>query len=170
VLHIDNHEPEAAIQAAKWANEAGIIVLMDAGSVRHRVIDLLEHVDVLIASHRFGRDCTGVDNPMKAAESMLSGRRKISIITCGEDGCACATPEERFHVPAFKVDVVDTTGAGDVFHGAFSFGLAKGWNAREVATFASAVAAIKCGSLGGRQGIPTYEETISFLKQHGQAI
>lgn len=167
VLHIDNHEPKAALEAAKWANEAGITVLMDAGSIRPGVIDLLQHVDVLIASHRFCCECTGQDDPMTGAEAMSKGGRKISIVTHGEDGCACVTPDGSFHVPAFKVDVVDTTGAGDVFHGAFSFGIAKGWDACKTATFASAAAAIKCGSLGGRQGIPSFDETIAFLNENG---
>jgi sulfofructose kinase len=66
--------------------------------------------------------------------------------------------------PAFKVGVVDTTGAGDVFHGAFSFGLSKGWEIHRIVEFASAVAAIKCTKLGGRAGIPSYDKVIEFLR------
>lgn len=170
VLHLDNHEPAAAIEAAGWAKEAGITVLIDAGSVRPGVRELLGHVDVLVASHRFAQEYAGEGDAMAAARAMLKGRIRISVVTNGEHGCACATADESFEVPSFKVDVVDTTGAGDVFHGAFSFGLARGWDVRTTATFASAVAAIKCTRLGGRQGIPTFEQAVSFLSEHGARV
>ncbi|HOK53401.1 MAG TPA: PfkB family carbohydrate kinase [Armatimonadota bacterium] len=170
VLHVDNHEPAAATQAAKWANDAGIPVLMDAGSMRPGVSELIQYVDVLVASHRFAIECTGETDLMTAARKLMTGRRQISVVTNGDNGCACITRDDEFHLPAFKVDVVDTTGAGDVFHGAFSFGLAKGWDARKIAVFASAVAAIKCTKLGGRLGIPAYEETLMFLREHGHNL
>jgi len=98
---------------------------------------------------------------------MLGGRTEVSVVTLGEQGCVCATRDGSFSIPAFDVDVVDTTGAGDVFHGAFSFGLLRGWPLETIARFASAVAAIKCTQLGGRQGIPTLDEAVSFLSAHG---
>lgn len=164
VLHLDNHEMEAAIQAAKWANEAGIPVLIDAGSVRPGTNELLEHVDILISSQQFGLDYTGELDPLDAARSMLKGRTRASIVTLGDRGCACATPDESFCIPAFRVEVVDTTGAGDVFHGAFSYGLLQGWPIKQITVFASAVAALKCTKLGGRARIPTLKETMKFLK------
>lgn len=72
--------------------------------------------------------------------------------TEGEQGSNTATATEQFHTPAFKVEVVDTTGAGDVFHGAYLYGLVQGWDLAHVARFASATAAIKCMHLGGRAG------------------
>jgi ribokinase len=167
VLHVDGLEMEAAITAARWANEAGVTVSFDAGSVRPGAEELVEHVDVLAASHQFARDFTGLNDPAEAAKGLLGGRRRWSIVTCGEGGCWCAEAGEAFHVPAFKVDVVDTTGAGDVFHGALAFGAAKGWDLRTSATFASAVAAIKCAKLGGRAGIPGYSSTERFLVERG---
>ncbi|MGB9619725.1 MAG: PfkB family carbohydrate kinase, partial [Armatimonadota bacterium] len=65
---------------------------------------------------------------------------------------------------------VDTTGAGDVFHGAFAFALALGWGLRDVIIFASAVSAIKCTKVGGRAGIPTFEQTIEFLRERGVSL
>jgi sulfofructose kinase len=70
---------------------------------------------------------------------------------------------EFFHQPAFRVRVVDTTGCGDVFHGAFLYGVLRGWDLRRVARFASAVAALKCRKLGGRAGIPRLGEVEEFL-------
>ena len=88
---------------------------------------------------------------------------KAAVITCGKDGAYYADDSEQGYVPVFKVDAVDTTGAGDVFHGAFATGLTKGWNLREIVTFSSAVSAIKCTKIGGRVGIPTFDEVMEFM-------
>ena len=163
VLQVDAHHPAAAIQAATWANEADIPVVMDAGTFREGSKELLERTDALIASALFARQFTGEDYPEVAARLMFGGRRKIAAVTLGDKGCVYVTAEGTFHQPAFEVDVVDTTGAGDVFHGAFSFGLARGRPYGEIIEFASAVAALKCTKLGGRAGIPTYEQALDFL-------
>jgi sulfofructose kinase len=73
---------------------------------------------------------------------------------------------EVFHQSVFKVDVVDTTGAGDAFYGAFLYGLVKGWSLQEIVRFSSATAAIKCTILGGLRGIPGLEEVNEFLKKN----
>lgn len=163
LLHVDNIETYAALQASRWANDAGIPVLMDAGSLRPGVSDILPHVDYLIASHRFAQQYLEEPDPMAAAETMRKGRTSVSIVTCGDQGSYCASDEGSFHTPAFEVDAVDTTGAGDVFHGAFSFGIVQGWDLRTIIRFASAAAAIKCTQLGGRPGIPTIEQVREFL-------
>ena len=164
VLQVDAHHPAAAIQAATWANEADIPVVMDAGTLREGSKELVERTDALIASALFARQFTGEDYPEVAARLMFGGRRKIAAVTLGDKGCVYVTAEGTFHQPAFEVDVVDTTGAGDVFHGAFSFGLARGRPYGEIIEFASAVAAIKCTKLGGRAGIPTLDQALDFLR------
>ena len=88
---------------------------------------------------------------------------KAAIITCGAEGAYYADESGEGHVDAFPVEAVDTTGAGDVFHGAFAFALAQGWGLRDVIAFASAVSAIKCTKVGGRTGIPTFEQAMKFL-------
>ncbi|HUV05962.1 MAG TPA: PfkB family carbohydrate kinase, partial [Armatimonadota bacterium] len=168
VLHMDAHHPRAAIQAASWANEAGIPVVMDAGSVREGSVELAERADCTIASALFAEQFAGEKDPERAVRRMFAGRRKLSAVTLGEKGCIYAADEGVFHQTAFKVDAVDTTGAGDVFHGAFSFGLAKGWPYREIIEFASAVAAIKCTKLGGRAGIPTLTQALDFLRTRSE--
>ena len=94
----------------------------------------------------------------------------IFVQTEGEDGSYTVTGEECFHTPAFRVNVVDTTGAGDVFHGAYIVGLLHGWNPRQIAQFSTAVSAIKCTKLGGRAGIPCFHEVMSFLNERGVEI
>ena len=162
VLHLDRHEIAAGIQAARWVREAGGIVSMDAGTYVPDIDDLLPHVDVLIGSYRFARDATGEPNPAACARLLLKDRR-IAGVTCGEGGSYFAAQGEEFHIPAFKVQVVDTTGAGDVFHGAFAYGLSQGWDAKRCAAFASAAAALKCTKLGGRAGIPTREQAEALM-------
>ena len=91
----------------------------------------------------------------------------IFVQTEGEEGSYTITSDECFHTPAFSVEVVDTTGAGDVFHGAYIVGLLHGWNLQQVAQFATAASAIECTNLGGRVGIPCFDEVISFLNERG---
>jgi sugar/nucleoside kinase (ribokinase family) len=170
VLLVDAHFAQAATLAATWANEDGIPVVMDAGSVREGHEELMLHVDYLITSETFARTYTGMDDPREAAQSMFTGRRTLSAVTLNERGCIWATKEGIFHEPAFSVEAVDTTGAGDVFHGAFAYALALGWQIEQCIRFASAVAAIKCTKLGGRAGIPTKQETLNFIMDQGKSV
>jgi ribokinase len=94
----------------------------------------------------------------------------VVVETQGETGSFSFSGDEALHVPAFEVEVLDTTGAGDVFHGAYLVGLLQGWDLRLAAQFAAAAAALKCSKLGGRRGIPNFAETIEFLRAHGIAV
>jgi sugar/nucleoside kinase (ribokinase family) len=89
------------------------------------------------------------------------------VITDGTRGCWYWDSGRHFHQPAFAVDAVDTTGAGDVFHGAYLYAFLQGWPARRCLAFAAAAAALKCRKLGGRAGIPTTEETLQALETLG---
>lgn len=164
VLHLDRHEISAGIQATRWVHESGGTVSLDPGTYAPEISELLPFVDVLIAPYGFALEATGEPDPALSARSLL-GNRRIAGVTWGEKGSWFATSGgNQFHVPARQVHAVDTTGAGDVFHGAFAFGLAKGWDARRCAEFASAVAALKCTKLGGRAGIPTCQEALSLMQ------
>ena len=88
------------------------------------------------------------------------------MVTLGDQGCVWLEAGRVRRLPAFRVEVVDTTGCGDVFHGAFTYGLACGWDVERNARFASAVAALKCRALGGRTGIPRHDEVVAFLDAH----
>ena len=101
---------------------------------------------------------------LEAAKRLRERGPKVVIVTEGEAGCWCASPDGDFHVPAFVApQVVDTTGAGDVFHGAFLQARATGRNLHASLVFASAVAALKCRALGGRTGSPDLETTLAFM-------
>jgi len=170
-LHLDGFQYEAAVQAAKWMREAGKTVVMDgsqtSGPVHEPLRKLVPLVDVLITGSGFAKGLTGASDIWEAGDAILKMGPRIFVETVGADGSYTVTAQERFHTPAFKVDVVDTTGAGDVFHGAYIVGMLHGWDARSVALFSSAVSAIKCTRLGGRAGIPSYDQVIAFLAERG---
>jgi len=174
-LHLDGTHPEAAQQAAQWMHAAGKLVSLDCAksdgvSIWGNLRELVPYADILICGSGFGRALTGHAGHWQAGEAMLSLGPKIVVQTEGKAGSYTQTADERFHIPAFGVEVLDTTGAGDVFHGAYLVGLLHGWDLRTVSAFATAVSAIKCTHLGGRRGIPTFAQTLAFLKERGYEI
>jgi sulfofructose kinase len=100
-------------------------------------------------------------------ETLQSLGPEFPAITGGSEGCWHLDGGKVAHQPAFSVDVVDTTGAGDVFHGAFAYGLGRRWESGRSVEFAAAVAALSCRALGGRAAIPDLEEALTFLRHHG---
>jgi sulfofructose kinase len=169
VLIMDPHWKEGALLAAAEANAAGVPVVCDANNpVRHK--DLLALCDYPIISRTAALRLIESQDVGEALDVLGSLGRRGAAVTCGHDGAYYREGIERGHVPAFEVDAVDTTGAGDVFHGAFAVALAHGWGMRDRVIFASAVSALKCTRIGGRAGIPTFDETLGFLAQRGQQL
>ncbi len=171
-LHLDGTHPEAALHAAKVMHAAGKRVSLDGAkcdgnTLGEEVRELIPYTDILICGSGFGRALTGHADLWRAGEAMLILGPQIVVQTEGKDGSYTMTPDESFHTPAFEVDILDTTGAGDVFHGAYLVGLLHGWDLHNIALFASAVAAIKCTHLGGRKGIPSFGQTLAFLRSRG---
>jgi len=168
VVFVDGFQLQAAIQAARWGREAGRAVLMDAELTEpdnDLAAALATHV---VASLRYAESRVGECDFREAAKRLHAkyadkDAGKVVGVTAGPEGSYFVSPEGEFHQPGFAVDVVDTTGCGDVFHGAFAFGLCRDWDLPRTAEFASAVAALKARKLGGRAGIPTFEETEQFL-------
>jgi sugar/nucleoside kinase (ribokinase family) len=171
-LHLDTFNVEAAQQAIQWMHAAGKKVSIDCSKTDGRPVSaeqaaLVRQVDILICGSGFGLSLTGQHDLWEAGKAMLAMGPSIVVQTEGENGSYTTTAQTSFHTPAFTVDVVDTTGAGDVFHGAYLVGLLHGWDLQKTALFATAVSAIECTKLGGRVGIPTYAETVAFLRQRG---
>lgn len=173
-LHLDGMHAAAARQAAGWMRAAGKPVMLDgsatAGPVSADMRALVKTVDILICGQGFGPALSGERDLWAAGEAILGMGPRVVVQTEGKDGCYTVTPGERFHTPAFEVSVIDTTGAGDVFHGAYLVGLLRGWEPRAIVQFSTAVAALKCTRLGGRSGIPTFDEALSFLSAQGIQI
>jgi sugar/nucleoside kinase (ribokinase family) len=166
VLLVDHHGVPGAIRAAKIARAAGIAVVADfERDDAPGFSELLGLVDHLIVSERFARQRTGASSAGKAVEWLWKPEHAAVVVTCGENGCWFLAPEmstpER--VPARAVNVIDTTGCGDVFHGAYATALAAGMDLRTRLRFASVAAALKASRPGGQAAIPTRVEVEAAL-------
>ena len=164
-LHLERcDEPSAT--AAKWMRQLSKKVVYDASAYSEVVHDFLPNVDIFIASEFYYDECfqsQGLheDN----CKAIAAQGPEVVVFTLGEKGCVGYSKETGyFEVEGYSVPVVDTVGAGDVFHGAFLFGLSKGMAVEDIAKFSCAVSAIKIGAIGGRSGIPSYETTVNFMK------
>lgn len=164
MLHIDGHDTAAVGRAAEIARAAGIPVTVDVDTVYHGFEKVLPNVDYLVTSSEFPGRWTGVTDPFQALAAIQDEYgMKVAAMTLGAHG-AIARMDGRFHYsPAFVVNCVDTTGAGDVFHGAFCFGVLNGWPIGDTLTFSNALAALNCTALGARGRLATEPEARQLM-------
>lgn len=168
ILMVDGNEMDAAVEGAKIAKENGTKVLYDAGGLYDGVERLLPYADILIPSEEFALGHTKAENPEDAAKVLFEKYSPdVVVITQGKKGGIIYDGKEAKSYPAFVVDAVDTNGSGDVFHGAFAFAVNSGYNYYDACVFSSAVSALKCTKIGARVAVPTFDETIKFLKERG---
>jgi len=169
LLHIDGHDTAAMEHAARIARANNIPVTVDVDSVYAGFDKVLPYVDYLIASSEFPGRWTGLEDPFQALESIQQryGMR-VAAMTLGAHG-ALALENGRFvYSPAFVVNCVDTTGAGDVFHGAFCYSVLQQMPMAEALGFSNAMAALNCTAVGARgaigtDGVATLEEAHNLL-------
>ncbi len=171
ILHLDGVHLDAALHAARLARSAGVTVSFDGGAGEKwpGIEELLPLVDVLVVAHQFAATYTGESDPAAAGPALLQqyAPREV-VITDGERGAWYWDGRQPLHQPAFSVDVVDTTGAGDVFHGAYLFAHLQEWGAERRLAFAAATAALKCRRVGGRAGIPSGDQVEAFLRDQNR--
>lgn len=171
VLHLDGHMLEAAVYAAKLCQSKGVKVSYDAGGTYPNVERLMPHVDWLIPSEEFALKFTGTETGEEAARLLYETYNpELVVITQGVRGGILLDEKGMRRYESFSVDVVDSNGSGDTFHGAFIAGKLYGLDNDKACCYASAAAAIKCTRLGARSGMPTDEECRSFLKARGIEI
>ena len=171
VLMIDGNDMAAAIEGAKIAKNNGTKVLYDAGGLYEGVENLLPYADILIPSEEFAIGHTGAKTVEEAAKILYEKYSpEIVVITQGKEGGIIFDGEKSEKYPAFLVDAVDSNGSGDVFHGAFAFAVTKDMDYKKACVFSSAVSALKCTKVGAREGVPTYDETINFLKENNYEL
>ncbi len=166
-LLLDGLMGEISVHAARNARERSIPVMLDAGRMREKMLEVASLSDYVVGSEEFARELGWQGDAAafgRNARELTSG---VVTITLGERGSVTYAGDDIITLPAFKVDVVDTTGAGDVFHGGYIYGLLMGWELRKTVRFASAMAALKCRKLGGRAGIPSLEEALDLMKRDG---
>jgi sugar/nucleoside kinase (ribokinase family) len=167
LLHVDGIDAAAAVRAIGWAREAGMLVTMDGERIVPGIEDVWPRVDLLVCNPRFIRGMTGHAAVQDGLREMADrGPRRVAVTLAGE-GVVGYTQGRWVRVPGFRIEPVDTNGAGDVFHGACAVGELRGWPLEWTLTFSNAVAAMKCRTLGGRRGIPRLPEVAEFLASHG---
>ncbi len=168
LLHVDGIDAEAALQAVMWAREAGMRVTMDGERIVPGIEEVWPRVDVLVCNPRFLAKASGREKPKEGLRAVAGRGPSRVAVTLAEDGALGYEKGQWVRAPGFCVAAVDTNGAGDVFHGACALGELRGWPFEWVLTFASAVAAMKCRSLGGRRGIPRLPDVAEFLSSHAR--
>ena len=165
---VDDYYPKLALAAARKARENGIPVIADAAVNPVRNEELMRQVSVLIAPVSVAGRLKNTQELEDALDAFRSLGPETVVFTLGPEGWVFSGPTGRGRGSAFAVLVRDTTGAGDAFHGAFAYAVARGWDVERSAEFAGAVAAIKCTRPGGRDGLPSLEQVLAFLGKYGR--
>lgn len=164
LLHVDGCDVEAVVCAARWARHAGIPVLADLDTVYKKIEKIFPWIDYLIASSSFLPTVTAYDNPFRALEFMAREYKiRVTGMTLGRDGALVLAQGSFHYSPGFVVETVDTTGAGDVFHGAFAYGLLQGWPIDRILVFSNAMAGLNCTRLGARGRIASQREAENLM-------
>lgn len=171
ILMVDGNEMDAAVRAAQVARDNGTKVLYDCGGLYDNVEKLLALTDIMIPSEEFALAITGLSTPHEAAKQLYEKYSpEVVVITRGKLGGLWYSGENIEDYPAFPVNVVDSNGSGDVFHGAFAAGIVKGYDIPKCCRFASAVSALKCTGIGARESVPNFETVRKFLKENGYEL
>lgn len=173
VLLIDHHGIEGSHRAAEIAREVHHPVVADFERAAEGPFEeLFGLVDHLIVSAHFAAQLTGNPDPAEAVMALAVASRQLTAVTCGSNGCFyCVNgePGRVHHQPAFAVEVVDTTGCGDVFHGVYAAALSQRTCVQECLRFATAAAALKATHRGGQPGIPWRDAIEQFLARQSPA-
>ena len=171
ILMLDGNELDAAIDAAKFTRTQKTKVLYDAGGKYARVENLLPYVDILIPSEEFALAVSGKETTEEAAVWLYNEYKpEVVVITCGKRGGVMYQGGEVLSYPALPADVIDSNGAGDVFHGAFAYASTIYDDYYKCCIFSSAVSALKCMGIGARESVPTLDKVLIYLKENGYEL
>ncbi len=162
VLHIDGTQLDAQKAAAQKARSLGVHVIYNAHVPGESFHELIGLTDTLVASERFVAEI-GIGPLAESLKELRKMGPESVVITVGEDGSVGMEASETYVVPALPVQVMDTTGAGECFQGAYIYGILRGWSLRERLRFANVAAGLCCRSLGARLGLPDLDEVQNHL-------
>jgi len=167
VLHLDAHDPPAGAVMARAARQNGTIITADIDNIYEGLPELLPLIDVLITSSEFPRRLNGISD-MRESLIEINNRYGCPLVgaTLGARGAIVLCNGEFIESPAFEVPggCRDTTGAGDAFHAGFIYGMLRGDELEMCLRLGNALAALKCRSLGARNGLPTADELWDFIQ------
>jgi sulfofructose kinase len=158
VLHVDDVDQGAAIRAAQVAREHGVDVTSDIDRLTDRTHELVDAVSIPIFAEHVPTRLTEINDQEEALRRLRQPHHRLLCVTLGEQGAMALDADGVHYLPAFQVEALDTTGAGDVFRAGFIYALLRGWSTEEILRFANAAAAVSCTRLGALGGIPALEE------------
>jgi sulfofructose kinase len=157
-LHVDGHDTAAAVVATSWARAAGIPVIADLDDLYPGVEALIKNIDYLISSRDIPGRLMGESDLRKSLPPLRARYGcRLTAATLGHEGVLAWNGAQFRYAPAYRVETVDTTGAGDIFHAAFIYGLLQGWPLQRQLEFACAAAALNCTAIGARGSIQPVE-------------
>lgn len=149
---------EASIAACKAAKDAGVPVVVDAGTLREGILDLVPLSDYFVVSENFAKSLVGDDRPLDACYKLAESGPRVTGVTLGARGYVALAEGQVVERPAYPVEAVDTTGCGDAFHAGLCYGVVKGWDVKKSLDLGAWAAAMVSLKLGGRAGIPSLKE------------
>jgi len=168
LLHVDGENPDASKLAAIWARDAGVPVMCDLDVFRDELRSLLPHVDYPVLSMGILEGLDGSNDPLIALPNIQATYGcKLACTTMGAHGALAWDGQNFYYAAAYRVAVVDTTGAGDLFHAGFAYGLLRGWDTQLIVEFGCAAAGLNCMAHGARGGIGS-PRTIERLRASGE--
>jgi ribokinase/sulfofructose kinase len=167
LIMVDGRHVEANVKLARWGKKVGARIMLDIGSVRNPVDDLFPYLDFLVCADEYACHYFKTRSASRAVRGFKSLGIPEVVVTCGTAGSiGIDSNGHQVRQKAYKVRAVDTTGAGDAYHGGYLFGVQKDWDLARRMKFAAAAAALKCRKPGARSGIPTLRQTTRFMNNH----
>jgi sulfofructose kinase len=164
LLHVDDVDQEGAIVAAQIARRAGLVVTSDIDRLTPRTTDLVQAVTVPIFAEHVPAGLTGGSDIASSLRQLRGIHDGLLCVTIGAEGALALDGDRLIHSPGFRVQAVDTTGAGDVFRAGFIYGTLQGWPTEHVLRFANAAAGLSCTRAGAIGGVPALEEIEALLE------
>lgn len=166
IVHMGGVGKQLYVGLSKYCKDnTEAIVSVDGGNIDLETTnEMLPFVDIFIPDHKTVERTLGI-TPKEACEYYCEKGAKIAAVTLGEAGVVALCDGKFYEASAYRVPVVDTTGAGDNFHGAFLYGYSMGWDMDRILKFSSAFSGLTCGALGGLAGEPTFEETVELMER-----
>lgn len=164
-LLIDPYGTRLGLEISREAKEKGIIIIYDAEHSVDGFREMISSSDYVVGSTDV-IETLGARDPNEALEKLLARGPRAAVITMGQEGCVALSSRGFISRPAFEIEAVDTTAAGDAFHAGFAYGVLRNWPLEETLRFASALGALVCRGLGGRETLPDLSEVQDFLSRH----
>jgi sulfofructose kinase len=163
IVHVDDEDQDAAMTAARRARDAGVQVTSDIDRLTDRTEELVAAVTIPILAEHVPEALTGESDPERALRRLRAGPDGMLCVTLGARGAMLLDGDTLHAAPAVPVTAVDTTGAGDVFRGAFIYALLQGWPPPDLLRFANTAAALSCTRPGAMASVPSLDEVTTAM-------